>query len=370
MPKRNAAVFQYRGHRLVWRNDTATWSIHWTQREGDDGSGLNRTKRKTLGTADRDQAEQVLVELANARSVLDHEPAEQITIAMLVTRHYQNHLAGLPSGDAARSRRDHIVDAIGHLALAELRIETQERFVAVLRAKGLGNSTIARVLTDLRSAIMRAWKRQEIDRPVHVITVQPDPGRDRVLEVEELGRLWAAAATEPHYASMFLLLALGTGSRPGALLDLTREQVNLERGYIDLHPPGTLRTSKRRAIVPLAPVLRPWIATIPAGHLVQLDGRPLGSIKSAWRRIRTRAGLGPDVVPHVLRHTVATHLHRAGVAVDEIAMFLGHSTGRRTTERYLHHRPEHLAAARDAVQALISETARLAGRAVSVSLAG
>ena len=180
-----------------------------------------------------------------------------------------------------------------------------------------------------------------------------------MLEIEELARLWSAAAHEPHYVSMFLLLALGTGARPGTILDLTREQVNVERGYIDLNPPGRARTAKGRPVVPLAPVLRPWIATVTAGHLVQLDGRPLGSIKSAFRRLRAKAGLGPEVVPHVLRHTVATHLHRAGVPVDQIAAFLGHSTGRRTTERYLHHRPEHLAAARDAVQELISETARV-----------
>ena len=217
---------------------------------------------------------------------------------------------------------------------------------------------------------MRAWKRQEIDRPVHVIAVRGGPGRDRVLEIEELARLWSAAAHEPHYVSMYLLLALGTGGRHGALLELRREQVNLERGYIDLNPPGRERTAKGRPVVPLAPILRPWIATVTAGHLVQLDGRQLRSIKSSFLRLRANAGLGPEVVPHVLRHSVATHLHRAGVPVDEIAAFLGHSTGRRTTERYLHHRPEHLGAARDAVQGLISETARVAARAVSVSLAG
>ena len=205
---------------------------------------------------------------------------------------------------------------------------------------------------------------------MHVIDVPRGPGRDRVLEIEELARMWALAAAEPHYLSMFLLLALGTGARPGTVLDLTREQVNLERGFIDLNPPARTRTAKGRPVVPLAPVLRPWIATVPSGHLVQLDGRPLADIKSAWRRLRDKAALGPEVIPYTLRHTVATHLHASGVPIEQIAAFLGHSTGRRTTEKYLHVRPEHLGAARDAVQGLISETARLAGRAVSMSLAG
>jgi integrase len=370
MPQRAAAVFSYRGHRLLWRKDTATWSICWTASEGADGSGRKRTRRRTLATADRDEAERQLVAHADAQTVLSEEPAGQITVATLATRYYENHARHLASAEAAYHHARHIIAGVGHLTLAELRIEAQERFVAELRRRGLSNGYISRILSDLRAGIMRAWKRQEIDRPVHVIDVPRGPGRDRVLELDELGRLWAAAATEPHYVSMFLLLSLGTGARPGTVLDVTREQVNLERGYIDLNPPGRARTNKGRPVLPVAPVLRPWIATVPKGHLVQLDGRPLGSIKSAFHRLRAKAGLGPEVVPHVLRHSVATHLHRTGAPIDQIAAFLGHTTGRRTTERYIHHRPEHLAAARDAVQALISETARLGGRAVSVSLAG
>lgn len=370
MPKRAAAVFKYRGHRLLWRRDTGKWSVHWTGTEGQDGTGHKVTCRHTLTAADQDEAEQQLVRFADARASLNHEPAEQITVNTIASRYYENHAMHLASGEAAYYRTRHIIGHIGHLALAELTIPAQERFVADLRAKGLASGTIARILTDLRAGIMRAWKRQEIDRPVHVIAVRGGPGRDGVLEIEELGRMWAVAAHEPHYVSMFLLLALGTGARPGTILDLTREQANVERGYIDLNPPGRGRTAKGRPVVPMAPVLRPWVATVTAGHLVQLGGHPLGSIKSAFRRLRAKAGLGPEVVPHVLRHTVATHLHLAGVPVDQIAAFLGHSTGRRTTEKYLHHRPEHLAAARDAVQGLISETARVGARAVSVSLAG
>ena len=169
---------------------------------------------------------------------------------------------------------------------------------------------------------------------------------------------------------MFLLLALGTGARPGTVLDLTREQVNVERGYIDLNPPGRARTAKGRPVVPMAPVLRPWIATVTAGHLVQLDGRPLADIKSAWRRLRANAGLGDEVIPYTLRHTVATHLHASGVPIEQIAAFLGHSTGRRTTEKYMHHQtraPGRCARCRSGAHKRDSPAG---GRAVSMSLAG
>ena len=75
--------------------------------------------------------------------------------------------------------------------MSGLTIDRQERFVADLQERGLSNGYISRILSDLRAGIMRAWKRQEIDRPVHVIDVPRGPGRDRVLEIDELGRLWA-----------------------------------------------------------------------------------------------------------------------------------------------------------------------------------
>lgn len=370
MPKRRPAVFQYRGHRLLWRDDTSSWSVCWTEREGADGSGRQVTRRRSLTAGSRDEAEQALVRFADARATLSLEPAEQITVSTLATRYLEGHAKHLASAEAAAHHHRHIVAGLGRKTLAELRIGTQERFIADLRERGLSDGYISRILSDLRAAVMRAWKRQEIDRPIHIMDVPRGPGRDRVLELDELARLWACAATEPHYVSMFLLLAIGTAARPGTVLDLTREMTNLDRGYIDLNPPGRARTAKGRPIVPLAPALRPWIAGIQSGHLVQLDGRPLADIKSAWRRLRTKAKLGAEVIPYTLRHSVATHLHARGVPVDQISAFMGHSIGRPTTGKYIHVRPDHLSAARDAVQGLLSETAQLGGRAVSMSLAG
>jgi integrase len=370
MPRTTAAVFTYRGFRLLWRAETGTWSVCWTEPEGGGRDGRGITRRRTLGTADQDEAARALVVFADARAVLRLERAEAITVKTLATRYYERHAINTASAEAAFYHARHIIDGLGHCTLAELTIERQERFVATLRGNGLSSGYISRILSDLRAGIMRAWKRQEIDRPVHITDVQRDPGRDRVLDLSELGGLLAAAADEPPYVTMFLLLSLATGARPGTVLELTREQVNLERSFIDLNPPDRARTAKGRPVVPLVPVLRPWIVRVPSGWLVQLDGRPLAGIRSAWGRLRAKAGLGGEVIPYTLRHTVATHLHATGVPMDQIAAFLGHSTGRRTTEKYVHYRPEYLGAARDAVEGLISEAARLGGRAVFLSLAG
>ncbi|RUQ77940.1 hypothetical protein ELZ22_17615, partial [Brucella abortus] len=59
-------------------------------------------------------------------------------------------------------------------------------------------------------------------------------------------------------------------------------------------------------------------------------------IRHAWNRARDAAGLDAKVTPHILRHTRATWLMRAGVDIWEASHSLGMST--KTLEAvYGHH---------------------------------
>lgn len=58
--------------------------------------------------------------------------------------------------------------------------------------------------------------------------------------------------------------------------------------------------------------------------MIEYAGKPVRSIKKAFRRAAIRAGL-PDVTPHVLRHSVATWLAEDGVPLADIAGMLGNS---------------------------------------------
>ncbi|WP_253284257.1 MULTISPECIES: tyrosine-type recombinase/integrase [unclassified Ruegeria] len=57
-----------------------------------------------------------------------------------------------------------------------------------------------------------------------------------------------------------------------------------------------------------------------------------------------------DVSPHVLRHTAAVHMAEAGIAMEEIAQFLGHSDSRITASVYARYSPEHLRKAASALE--------------------
>ena len=58
-------------------------------------------------------------------------------------------------------------------------------------------------------------------------------------------------AREDHVL-MFCLVACNTLCRPGANLDLTLSQCDLEHGLVNLNPPGRRQTKKHRPTVPMS----------------------------------------------------------------------------------------------------------------------
>jgi integrase len=213
-------------------------------------------------------------------------------------------------------------------------------------------STAGRELTVLRAALGYAHKNGKlIDRPFVELPPRP-PGRDRWLTLSEAAALLWESRKDPQarlHLPLFILLALATGARPGALFDLRWTQIDFDRDRIDLNPPGRTRTTKGRPVIPMPRRLRWFLlrahARATSPYVLSFHGRKLASVKKSFRRARERAGLGPEVIPYTLRHTAGSWLAQAGVDLWIIAGWLGH-TQQRTTEIYAHHSPSHMAAAR------------------------
>ena len=79
--------------------------------------------------------------------------------------------------------------------------------------------------------------------------------------------------------------------------------------------------------------------------MVEWNGKPVKAIEKAFAHVVADAGLGPDVTPHVLRHTAATWMMQSGTSPWEAAGYLG-MTVEMLLERYGHHHPDHLSGAR------------------------
>lgn len=167
--------------------------------------------------------------------------------------------------------------------------------------------------------------------------------RDRWLTLEEMQILLDTAAKlrsgdRLSRGERFLWLALETAARKAAIMELTWDRVDFETRTIRYDIPGRLRTKKRRATVSISDALLPILERAyreRIGDLVLDNGGPI------WATVQSivmRSGLAPKqkvasskkpkatgISPHVLRHTAATQMARAGVPLFDIADVLGNT---------------------------------------------
>src|SRR6185312_7405351 len=154
------------------------------------------------------------------------------------------------------------------------------------------------------------------------------------------------------HLARFILFAVYTGTRPGAVLKASikpgvgRSFVDVTNGIFYRLAEGARETNKRQPPVPLPPRLlahiRRWARLgLVNDFLVEWHGKPVQSVKTGFAKALTLAGLEGKITPHTLRHTAATWLMQAGVDKWEAAGFLGMSV-EMIDRVYGHHHPDHL----------------------------
>jgi integrase len=205
--------------------------------------------------------------------------------------------------------------------------------------QGRSVGTVWTELTRLRSAINWARK-QGITRNTRKVWVPVKPApKQRVLTQEEVWRLYEAALER--HVKVFIALGIGTGGRTEAIVGLTWDRVDLEAKTIDLREravvnPLTKKVRKGRAVVQMSDELRAILRDAKgyamSDHVVEWNGQQIRKIRKGFQRAVERAGLGDDVTPHTLRHTVASAATEAGVAMLKVSRFLGHRD-QATTEK-------------------------------------
>lgn len=174
------------------------------------------------------------------------------------------------------------------------------------------------------------------------------PARDRRLTKQEFRRL-VDSCSVPH-VRLFIILALSTGGRKEALLQLTWDRVDFDRRLIDLRVNG--HRGKGRAIVPMNDMVYEALAfardLAQSSHVIEFAGKPVQAVKRGFATACKEADL-EGVTPHVLRHTAASWMAEAGVPMAEIAAFLGHSDSRVTERVYAKFSPTYLSKAASAL---------------------
>jgi integrase len=175
------------------------------------------------------------------------------------------------------------------------------------------------------------------------------PPRDRYLTREEVDKLLEHVGT-PH-VRLFIILAITTGARMSALLDLQWDQVDFKHKTINFNQQGREQSNKRRPEVPLN--VRAYDALEEAARgaltdfVIEWDGQRVKSIKKAVRMAAKRSGV--PCSPHVFRHTAGVWMAQADVPMQKISQFLGHTSTRVTERTYARYSPSFM---KDAAAAL------------------
>lgn len=236
--------------------------------------------------------------------VLHQQPPRDVPLATVFSRYYDKHARNAVGADIQQGNLRRMIDVLPDgITVAELNLEAQRAAVTTL-SRRYAPGTIKRMLGAAKAAVTWAWKNGELDRQTPFLSLPEGRGRERVLSIEEMARLWSEDM--PDHVRMFLVLLIATAARPRVILELTRFQCDLDRGTINLNPPGRIQTKKRRPILPMPSFLRPWIASIGAGPLVAYRVQPVGNINGSFQTVRDAAGLDTLVVPYAIRHTIAT----------------------------------------------------------------
>jgi integrase len=253
-----------------------------------------QTRRASFRTKDRATAERLLTDYQRA----SHRPAD--TIACIYAAYLQD--KGTPRARWAWQRLE---PHFAPLRPDQVNRQRCRAYVTARRQSGAGDGTTWSELTYLRAALR--W--HDKATPAVVELPSKPPPREHHLSREQYQRLLAAAQT-PHIR-LFIILALATAGRMTAILELTWDRVDFDRGIVRLGKGEQRR--KGRATVPMNDTLRAALTEAAQArtcdYVVEYGGKRVGRIVKAFASTADAAGLA-WCTPHVLRHTAAVGWQR------------------------------------------------------------
>jgi integrase len=297
--------------------------------------------RIALGTADRGEAEARARAIWAKRTAAPTDRLEDLWTAYVTNR--KKHAA---RKDRFESLWKALGPFFGHKLGPSVTAEDCEDYYKLRRRESMSNSTIKTELEFLRACLVHKYGKGNTPK----LWLPPASApRDRYLTKDELRTLLEHIET-PH-VKLFVTLAVATGARMSAILDLTWERVDLQRGTVNYQPAGRHQTNKRRTVVPLNELALEAVREAHRGaltdHVIEYGGEPVKSVKKAIRAAAERSGI--PVSPHVFRHTAGVWMAEADMPMQKIAQFLGHTSTRVTEQTYARYSPSFM---RDASEAL------------------
>ncbi|WP_310962874.1 tyrosine recombinase XerC [Nocardioides terrisoli] len=253
--------------------------------------------------------------------------------------------------------------ALGHTDLASLDIRTLRSWLAKQQTLGKARATMARRATSVR--VFTAWAHRVGLAPADPGALLGSPKGHRSLPpvvdesttralLDDAGVLADDSSPVGLRDAAILEMLYATGIRVGELCGLDVDDVDRDRRVVRVLGKGRKERTvpygvpAERALSRWLRVGRPALFRAGAGGALFLGARGARIDQRAVRTmVHRRLGAvpgAPDIGPHGLRHTAATHLLEGGADLRTVQEMLGHAS-LATTQIYTHVTTERLRAA-------------------------
>jgi integrase len=238
-----------------------------------------------------------------------------------------------------------IAEIVNDVPVSMFTDQHLESIVTALKQRRNSDATINRKLAALSKILTQASKTRVLANKPDIAGYRRKEGRGRlrfITKDEEQRLLAKLQFMRPEYAD-FTAFLIDTGFRFGEALKFT--WADYSDGKVTLwqtksNTPRTIPLTQRcKDILERCPKN----TDRPFGHINRNSYRPV------FDKARGMAGLGDDVIPHVMRHTCASRLVQSGVDIRRVQVWLGHSTIAMTM-RYSHLAPDDLDVCLDALE--------------------
>jgi integrase len=331
-----------------------------------------KRQRKTRTCKSQADAKAALLKMRNESGQLLIQDPDAVTLRQFLDRWLECAVKPHRSENTYVSYqsvvRIHISPRIGSVPLTKTNPLHVEDFISKMEADGVGSRTQENAYVVLSLALQHAVDlRLILHNPCKAIE-RPKHERERIfpLTLTETQKLLQETKGTRHYA--FYAMALGTGARQGELAGLEWGDVDLKGGTVRIERQATeisgkivVRKPKSKSSVRTIP-LSPQLVTALIEHRADLLRRGLAGNKLVfpathgghlhrstfarrhWLPLLDRLGIERRGLHHA-RHTFACLSLAAGVEIDILSKWLGHSKPSTTLDIYVHVTPDRNATA-------------------------
>jgi integrase/recombinase XerC len=244
--------------------------------------------------------------------------------------------------------------AVDDAALGEVTLTDLRAWLGQVARAGAARATVARTAASLRTFFRWCERTGRVDAdpslrlsaPRRHRTLPPVLARRSATALLDVAAVAADDADPLHLRDRAALeLLYATGIRVGELVGLDIDDVDLETRVVRVVGKG----DKERRVpfgVPAADAVREWLrsgrpelVTAASGPALLLGrrGRRVDQrqVREVVHRLMAHVPDAPDVGPHGLRHSAATHLLEGGADLRMVQELLGHAS-LATTQVYTH----------------------------------